>query len=79
MSFLKYAWGFARLGKNIGNSWVVGMDKLFHIVSVNQLAQGRLSLFPEFNSEIFWDSYGFGYDSMMLGKNKRYALPYCQW
>ena len=55
------------------------MDKLFRIVSVNQLGQGRLSLLPEFNCEIFWDSHGFGYDSVILGKNYRYALPYCQW
>ena len=38
------------------------MDKLFHIVSDHQWAQGRLSLFPEFNTEIFWDFYGFGDD-----------------
>ena len=74
--FLNMPWGF---WEEFWHSWVVVMVKLFHIVSVNQLAQGRLSLFPEFNSEIFWDTCGLGYDSVMLGKNYRYALPYCQW
>ena len=55
------------------------MDKLFHIVSGDRLAQGRLSLFPEFYSEIFWDFYGFGDDSVMLEKKYGYTLPYHQW
>ena len=61
------------------HSWGVGMEKLFHIVRVYQLAQGRLSLFPEFYSEIFWDFYGFGDDSVMLEKKYGYTLPYHQW
>ena len=55
------------------------MEKLFHIVRVYQLAQGRLSLFPEFYSEIFWDFYGFGDHSVMLEKKYGYTLPYHQW
>ena len=76
MSILKYAWWVCYFWGEFWHSWVVGMDKLFFIVSVNQLGQGKLSLLPEFHGEIFWDSYGFGYDSVMLGKNYRYAL---QW
>ena len=71
---LIYAWGVAAFGNNC-HSWGVGMEKLFHIVRVYQLAQGRLSLFPEFYSEIFWDFYGFGDDSVMLEKKYGYTLP----
>ena len=30
---------------------------------------GKNSLFPEFNSEIFWDFYGFEGDSMWFDNN----------
>ena len=60
---LRYSWGGGCcFWEEFCYSWGVGMGKLFHIVSVHQWAQGRLSLFPEFNTEIFWDFYGFGDD-----------------
>ena len=51
----------------------IGINKLFHIFSDHQWVQGRLSLFPELNTEIFWDFYGFEDDSVLLGKKWGYT------
>ena len=76
---LRYSWGGVAFGKNFFTVGKKVWIKLFHIVSVHQWARGRLSLFPEFNSEIFLDYYGFGDDCVLLGKKYRYTLPHCQW